>query len=632
VGLSRRLFALALAWALLLGGSAGVVALSASTTAGAASVSAPRGGPGAASTTTDPAPRGVAVGSGSVTSGSGSTVTIAVPSIPESFDDLTPAGSGRVAQMITEQVLPRPFVVGPSLQPILDSNFVTSAYLTSLSPQTIVYTIAAGARWSDGMPVTASDFSYFWHAQLAAGATLPADDPVTGYQDIASVTGSNGGRTVTVVFTQPYSDWEALFAGLLPAQVAESSGPAAFAASRRAGYVSAGPYEIASVVPGVEVVLERNRAYWGPPAHVQTIVFRVVRGDRAVLAALGSGTVDVGQVTPGRAESSLVGDAAGALTSETALGPVLWQLVFNLARPALAPPAARRAIGTAIDRNEVLADSAGLLFADTPRSDNRLYAAGEANSVGHGAAYRYANGSEADSMLSTLGYTVATNGMLLTPAGKPFVLTLDVPSGNPTIATAAGLIQAELLQAGIAVVLRQVAESQLLGSVLPSGGYEMALAPYPVLAFPSETEILYTDPVGPTPLESAVPGAATPTTLPGTLPATTKAVDVESGAVVSGTVSRDVLGFNDPVVTALYGRAIAQQAPLPAASAYNAVDARLWFDLPTLPLFQMPVTLVSSSDIVGVANTDTPVGPLWNAQDWVVETVTPSVTSTAGTS
>ena len=623
MGLSRRPYAIALAWALLLGGSAGVVALSASPTAGAAFAVARRTPPPPASTTTLPATAGTAVAGGG-------TVTVAVPSVPTSFDDLTPAGSGRVAQMITEQVLPRPFVVGPSLQPTLVSSFVTSAYLTSLSPQTIVYTIAPGARWSDGAPITASDFSYFWHAQLAAGSSLPADDPITGYQDIASVTGSNHGRTVTVVFSQPYSDWDALFAGLLPAHLAESDGPAAFAASNQAGYVSGGPYEIAKVVPGVEVVLERNSSYWGPPAHVQTIVFRVVPGDRAVLAAIRRGTVDVGQVTPGRAATALVGQAAGALTSQTALGPVLWQLAFNLARPALAPPAARRAIGTAIDRNEILADSVGLLFAQTPRSDNRLYAAGASNSVGHGAGYRYANDSQADSMLSTLGYTVATNGMLLTPAGKPFVLTLDVPSGNPTITTAAGLIQAELLQAGISVVLRSVPESLLLGGILPSGSYEMALAPYPVLAYPSETETLYTDPVGPTPLESAVPGAATPTTLPGTLPAAAKGVDVEPGAVVSGAVSRDVLGFNDPVVTALYGRAIAQQAPLPAASAFNAVDARLWFDLPTVPLFQMPDTLISSSDIVGVSNTDTPVGPLWNAEDWVIETAPSVATSTTG--
>ncbi len=623
MGLRARPLALGLAWALLLGGSVGVVVLGTTTPTRALAQARSLGGLSATTTST------TSPGQGSVVLDNGGTVTVAVPSIPTNLNDAVPSGAGRVAQMITEQVWPRPFVVGPSLEPVLDSAFVTSAYQTSLSPQTIVYTIAPGARWSDGVPITSADFSYFWHEQLAVGAKLPADDPITGYEDIASVTGTNGGRTVTVVFSQPYSDWEALFAGLVPAHVAERVGfVTGFAATDRAGYVSGGPYEIASVVPGVAVVLHRNPDYWGTPAHVQTIVFTVVRGDRAVLGALGTGAVDIGQVTPGAAATSLVTQAAGALTSKTALGPVLWQLVFNLARPALAQPEERRAIGTAIDRGEVLADSAGLLFAATPTNDNRLYAAGAPNSRGNGGNFRYANDSAADSMLSTLGYTVGTDGMLLTPAGKPFVLSLDVPAGNPTIATAAGILQAELLQAGVAVELRTVPESRLLGSVLPTGDYEMALAPYPVTAFPSETEILYTDPVGPTPLVSTLPGAASPTTLPGTLPASTKAIGVDSGAVVSGTVSRDVLGFNDPVVTALYGQANAQQAPLPAASGYNAVDARLWHDLPTIPLFQMPVTLVHSSDILNVSNTETPVGPLWNAENWVIETVPPVASST----
>ena len=46
-------------------------------------------------------------------------------------------------------------------------------------------------------------------------------------------------------------------------------------------------------------------------------------------------------------------------------------------------------------------------------------------------------------------------------------------------------------------------------------------------------------------------------------------------------------------------------------------------DLPTLPLFQEPVSLVQQSDIVNVSESPGPAGPLWNAEEWVVEVASP---------
>ena len=46
-------------------------------------------------------------------------------------------------------------------------------------------------------------------------------------------------------------------------------------------------------------------------------------------------------------------------------------------------------------------------------------------------------------------------------------------------------------------------------------------------------------------------------------------------------------------------------------------------DLPTLPLFQEPVSLVQRSDIVNVSESPGPAGLLWNAEDWVVEMTSP---------
>lgn len=562
----------------------------------------------------------------------GGTVTVAVPSLPVNFNPSVPAGASRVTQMVTEQVWPQAFVVSPSLAPSIDANLVTSAYLTAVNPQTIVYTIASGARWSDGVPITATDFAYLWHEQLKYGPELPANDPVAGYQDIKSVTGSNGGKTVTVVFDQPYSDWEALFANLVPAHVAErSSFATAFAATDTADYVSGGPYMITKFVPGEEVVLSRNPHYWATPAHVQTIIFKVVAGDRAVLAQLGSGGVDVGIVSPGPAVTSLVTSKAGELSSGTRLSPLLWQLAFNLARPTLSQPTVREALAKAIDRSEILADTVGLTSPGTPTSGNRLYASGATDSQGNAGGYVHANDAQADNLLTGLGYTVDAEGMVLTPTGAPLTLTVVGPTGSPVATAIESELQAQLLQAGITLEVKNVPESQLLAITLPTGRYELALAPYLVTPFPSESETLYTDPVGPTPLDVTSSSAASPTTLPGALPGHPKASGVEPGAVVSGAVSRDVLGFDDPAVTALYAQAEQALAPPDAADLYNQIDATLWRDLPTVPLFQVPVTLVAKADILNVLNTDTWAGPMWDAENWIIQLSPPPGTTTTTT-
>jgi hypothetical protein len=49
------------------------------------------------------------------------------------------------------------------------------------------------------------------------------------------------------------------------------------------------------------------------------------------------------------------------------------------------------------------------------------------------------------------------------------------------------------------------------------------------------------------------------------------------------------------------------------------LDTLLTQDLPTLPLFQAPVSLVQQADIVNVSESAGSAGPLWDAEDWVVE-------------
>ena len=92
--------------------------------------------------------------------------------------------------------------------PQVNTDLLVSVEATSTSPLTIQYVINPKAVWSDGVPVTADDFIYAWQSQRGDGIDVDGQpDQVAstlGYRDVASVTGSHDGRTVTVVFATPY--------------------------------------------------------------------------------------------------------------------------------------------------------------------------------------------------------------------------------------------------------------------------------------------------------------------------------------------------------------------------------------------------------------------------------------------
>ncbi len=50
----------------------------------------------------------------------------------------------------------------------------------------------------------------------------------------------------------------------------------------------------------------------------------------------------------------------------------------------------------------------------------------------------------------------------------------------------------------------------------------------------------------------------------------------------------------------------------------NQIDALLWEDLYTIPLYQQPVFLAYTADLEGVELNGSQAGPLWNSQTWTL--------------
>jgi len=559
----------------------------------------------------------------------GGMVTVAVPYLPTNFNPSTPAGANRVTQMVMEQVWPQAFVVDPDYQPET-TGFIDSAEVVNLSPMTVSYVIDPKATWSDGYPITATDFEYNWEQQLQASPSLASTGLLAGYRDIKSISGSNGGKTVRVVFTAPFSDWEGLFANIIPAHIAERAGwVSGFAGFRRSDLISGGPFIVSSLEKGKRLVLTRNSKYWGAPAHLQSIVFRVERSEGATLAGLQDGRVSIAEITPSpQVNSALVRDetATSTLSVTTTPSPVLWQLVFNLNDPVVGYRPMRTALALVTDPDQLAANSVGLYDPLTVSADSRVFAEGQPGSDVEALPPVAYDPVEAVKLFKSLGYEPDQDGVLRAyGVGNRLILTLTGPRGNRVIDALEQQLQAEWASCGVGLLIRNVSMKELLKTALPRGRYQIALAPYVTPPFPTENAIIYTDSVLPTP--SSFPPNLRPIG-DGSgdvwLWSVTTAVGTEPGATALGAVTRDVTGLDDSDVAAYFERIMSELNANARALLLSKLDSTLTQDMPTLPLFQEPLSLVQQADIVNVSESPSSAGPLWNAEDWIVQTTSPA--------
>ena len=220
------------------------------------------------------------------------------------FNINTSAASEFVLQEIMNMVWPQAFIVNNKLQPVLNSQLLESAAVTSTSPQTVVYKLNPKAVWSDGTPITADDFIYNWQAQSGNPAYTdvggqPYDAASTaGYSQIASVVGSDpsggaacapgstadrnvglcpNGRTVTVTFKPSFADWRSLFTNIVPAHIARTVGwNTGFTGPTQT--ISGSWFTIQSYNENQSLVLTRNPTYWGTPAKLQQARLPVLLG------------------------------------------------------------------------------------------------------------------------------------------------------------------------------------------------------------------------------------------------------------------------------------------------------------------------------------------------------------------
>lgn len=282
--------------------------------------------------------------------GAGSTVTVGWNQPFYSYNSDTSHGNATANAIILYMTQAGFNYYDGDLNLAQDTSFGTYEKLSD-DPLTVKYTINEGVTWSDGTPVDAADMLLYWGAVSGhfndneedfetdeeTGELIVPEDSVyftsaspglSLVEDMPEV--GDDGRSVTLVYTKPFADWETNFGYGVPAHVTarlaglgddpaaakdalvkafEENDRAALSAISEAWrtgydftslpsdeglYLSSGPYIITDFVENQYITLTRNPSYSGDWAgKVENITVRYNEDPQALVQALQNGEIDM---------------------------------------------------------------------------------------------------------------------------------------------------------------------------------------------------------------------------------------------------------------------------------------------------------------------------------------------------
>jgi len=522
---------------------------------------------------------GGGTGGGTAQIKDGGTLNYAADQEPTGFNNNTSKDNGTSVYNVVINVYPQPFHAQPDYSVKLDQVLMDSAELTSDDPQTLVYKIKQDAVWSDGTPISADDFIYNWKQQ---NGTIKDNDVATtaGYDRIKSVEGSDNGKTVTIVFKEPYSDWKGLFTGLVPAHyVQKRPGGWNTGLDKEPEKIpSGGPFVVKNYTPGQSLTLVRNEKYWGTKAHLDSMVFRFLPESTTQPAALQNNEVDLIYPQPQLDQVQQV-KALADVNSEINFGLSFEHLDFNFKNEHLGDLKVRQAIATGINIQE-LVDRTVKQFSDKAQPlGNRLWLTGQKYYQDHFGQYGKGDVAAATKLLEEAGYTKGADG-IYTKGGKKLSVRFSTTAGNKLRETQGELFQAQMKQMGVEIKIANVDSTKFFGEWLPNGNFDIC--------------------------DFAWVGT------PFTLSSNQDAYRTGGGGNYGS--------YSSPKVDALFKQALGETDEAKSAELANQIDQQMTADMATIPLYQKPTFIAYRNTYANIHDNATAEGPFNAAVTWGLKT------------
>jgi len=416
-----------------------------------------------------------------------------VDSLPDNFNYNHFDGTQGVTNEIIGGLMPLLFAATADGGLKVNTDYLTSAELTSTSPQVITYTINPKATWSDGTPITWRDFEAQWRATSGANPAFQISSK-TGAEDIGSVARGVDDKQAVVTYARTFAEWKNQFSPLYPAST--NSDPAVF----NTGWINqirdtAGPFQLESIdLTAKSVTVRRDPRWWGRPAKLDRIVFRVF--ERAARAdALANKEIDFYKIG---SSVDLLRRAQGIPGVSIRQSPERFynHITFNGAPGAiLSDVRLRRAIAQGIDRVAIARRLVGQIVPNVTQLGNHIFPYGSKNYRDNSGVLRF-DPAAANRELDELGWTRAAPGAPRAKDGRELRLRMLEAAPNPISEQIDRTVLDQLAQVGVTVVIQTVPLAQAPRGY-KSGNFDLVVFAWSTTATPlSSSRALYAEPKG----------------------------------------------------------------------------------------------------------------------------------------
>lgn len=157
---------------------------------------------------------------------------------------------------------------------------VASSHTISEDHKTYTFTLREGVRFHNGADVTVDDVKY----SIERCADASEGEPLVPAFSAIEKIDTPDEKTVEITLKEADTEFLAyLTTAIIPKDYDDQA----------AQPVGTGPFVYVSRTPQDNIVMEKNEDYWGEPAHLDKVTFKVLTDSNAIVTNLKGGSVDM---------------------------------------------------------------------------------------------------------------------------------------------------------------------------------------------------------------------------------------------------------------------------------------------------------------------------------------------------
>ncbi len=340
--------------------------------------------------------------------------------------------------------------------------------------RTITYHLRRGVRWHDGVPFSADDVIFTWHAIMNPRTNV---GDRTAYARITRID-KRDAATIVVHLDRAYAPFVDTFLtqGEIPIPVYPKHLLEKYADLNRIPFngapVGTGPFKVLVWHRGEKIRMIANPDYWRGPPKLREVDYSAISDEQTIVTQLRTHEIDLWY----NADAALYPTAKDINGTHALLTPFVWysQLGFNTTRAPLDDVHVRQALASATDRKQIIeATSFGVNRSGDGDQPPGSWAY---DSHVHGIGFDLAR---ADALLNAAGWRPGADGIRI-KSGKRFAIEIATLSGRATDQRVAVLLQSQWKAAGIELIVKQYASSLMFasagaGGIVQGGKMDLAL-------------------------------------------------------------------------------------------------------------------------------------------------------------